>query len=476
MRTVVWFRAGDLRLSDHAPLRAAAAAGEVVPLLVLEPRLFSPDRVRARPHRLQVLLDAARALAEGLAARGSRLVVVPGRAEEQVPRLAAAFRADRVIAQRSADPLLREQDRRLGAALGARYALHEGATLVPHGALRTGAGRPYAVFGPFSAALHRALLPGRPPPAPRALPPVPPEVLAGAAPLPACEDLGLARSPLVLPGGEPAARTRLRRFLRAGLAAYADRRDRLDLPGTSRLSADLACGALSVREAWAAAEGAADGGAGARAFLNELAWREFAHHTLWDRPELLERPFRPAFEGFPWREDARSWRAWVEGTTGYPVVDAAARQLLAEGFVPNRARMVSASFLAKHLLVDFRRGEAHYLRHLADADAASNDLGWQWSAGCGCDAQPWFRIFDPVAQGERFDPAGAYVRRWVPELARLPARFVHRPWAAPAEALAAAGVRLGADYPRPIVDHAAARARFLEAARRHLRRGAGGPG
>ena len=213
---------------------------------------------------------------------------------------------------------------------------------------------------------------------------------------------------------------------------------------------------------WTAVEGAASGGAGVGSFLNELVWREFAHHTLWDRPELLERPFRPAFEGFPWRSDARSWRAWAAGRTGYPVVDAAARQLLGEGFVHNRARMISASFLAKHLLVDFRRGEAHYLRHLADADVASNDLGWQWSAGCGCDAQPWFRVFNPVAQGERFDPEGAYVRRWVPELSRLPARWVHRPWEAPPDALAAAGVRLGVDYPRPIVDHALARARFLE--------------
>jgi deoxyribodipyrimidine photo-lyase len=221
---------------------------------------------------------------------------------------------------------------------------------------------------------------------------------------------------------------------------------------------------------WTAVERAPDQGAGARSFLNELVWREFAHHTLWDRPELLERPFRPAFQGFPWRRDERSWRAWAGGRTGYPVVDAAARQLLEEGFVPNRARMIAASFLAKHLLVDFRRGEAHYLRYLADADPASNDLGWQWSAGCGCDAQPWFRIFNPVAQGERFDPGGAYVRRWVPQLAGMPARWIHRPWEAPADALAAAGVRLGVDYPRPIVDHALARARFLEVAARHLRR------
>lgn len=470
MRTVVWFRPGDLRLSDHPALRAAIAAGEVVPLLVLDPRVFAAAGARAQPHRVQVLLDAAGALAEGIAARGSRLIVAAGRGDELVPRLASAWGADRVVAQRSTDPALRGQDDRLTEALGARYALHEGATLLRAGTLRTGAGRPYAVFGAFAAALHRTLLAGRPLAAPRALPPLPADVRSSPEGVPALEDLGLRRRPGVLEGGERAARRRLARFVRGGAAAYAERRDRLDLQGTSRLSADLACGALSVREVWAAVEGAPGGGAGPRAFLNELVWREFAHHTLWDRPELLARPFRPAFEGFPWRRDERSWRAWAEGRTGYPVVDAAARQLLLEGFVHNRARMISASFLAKQLLLDFRRGEAHYLRHLADADVASNDLGWQWSAGCGCDAQPWFRVFNPIAQGERFDPEGAYVRRWVPELSRLPARWIHRPWQAPPDVLAAARVRLGADYPRPVVDHAAARARFLALAAGHLRR------
>jgi deoxyribodipyrimidine photo-lyase len=212
---------------------------------------------------------------------------------------------------------------------------------------------------------------------------------------------------------------------------------------------------------WTAVERALDGTRAAQSFLNELVWREFTHSTLWDRPELLERPFRPAFEGFPWRDDERLWQAWVHGRTGYPVVDASARQLLGEGFVHNRARMVSASFLTKHLLVDYRRGEAHYMKYLTDGDWAQNNAGWQWSAGCGYDAQPWFRIFNPVVQGERFDPAGAYVRRWVPELERMPARYVHRPWEAPVAVLQAAGVRLGETYPRPVVDHLLARERFL---------------
>jgi deoxyribodipyrimidine photo-lyase len=208
-----------------------------------------------------------------------------------------------------------------------------------------------------------------------------------------------------------------------------------------------------------------------RSFQNELLWREFTHACLWERPELLREPFRPAWKGFPWRFEEREWRAWTEGKTGYPVVDAAARQLLREGFVHNRARMIAASFLTKHLLIDYRRGEAHYLALLTDGDWANNNAGWQWSAGCGCDAQPYFRVFNPVTQGQKFDPDGAYVRRYVPELERLPAEHVHQPWLAPAGVLAQAGVALGKTYPAPIVDHAEARKRFLDVAREHLGRG-----
>ncbi|MEM6991269.1 MAG: FAD-binding domain-containing protein, partial [Myxococcota bacterium] len=208
---------------------------------------------------------------------------------------------------------------------------------------------------------------------------------------------------------------------------------------------------------------------GAAAFRNELVWREFSYGSLWDRPELLSEPFRPSFRGFPWQAAAAGWKAWTAGQTGYPIVDASARQLLGEGFVHNRARMISASFLCKHLLVDYRRGEAHYMRYLVDGDWASNNAGWQWSAGCGCDAQPYFRVFNPVLQGRRFDPAGDYVRRWVPELAKLPARWIHQPWAAPPAALADAGVTLGRSYPRPVVDHRLARERFLAVAKAHLR-------
>ncbi len=246
----------------------------------------------------------------------------------------------------------------------------------------------------------------------------------------------------------------------------------MDRAKTSRLSADLKFGTISARQVWTAVGNSTVRASAASAFINEIIWREFSHSSLWDRPELLHTPFRPGFVGFPWEHDPALWQAWAIGETGYPVVDAASRQLLGEGFVHNRARMKSASFLTKHLLIDYRRGEAHYMKHLTDGDWAQKNAGWQWSAGCGCDAQPYFRIFNPVTQGKKFDPDGEYVRRWVPELGRMPARFIHHPWEAPDDVLRRAGVRLGETYPGPVVEHRFARERFLAVANEHLKGGA----
>ncbi|HMR74247.1 MAG TPA: deoxyribodipyrimidine photo-lyase, partial [Polyangiaceae bacterium] len=469
-RTIVWFRGKDLRVSDHAPLRDALAVGEVIPLFVLDPHFFAPDRARELPHRMQFLLDSLRALAAALEARGSRLLVVAGKSVEIVPLLARKWKADRVVAQRWVEPMGRERDRRIREALGAKFELFEGETLMPPGLLRTGAGAPYSVFSQFARVFRQTAMISRPLPAPRALPPLPRDIRVREAVIPTCEQLGIDRNPAVLAGGERAAKLRLRRFLRNAAAAYSEQRDRMDLAGTSRLSADLKFGTLSVCQVWSAVKTALGETPAARCFLNELVWREFSHSTLWDRPELLEQPFRPGFVGFPWRYAEGLWQAWVTGNTGYPIVDAASRQLLGEGFVHNRARMITASFLTKHLLIDYRRGEAHYMKYLTDGDWAQNNAGWQWSAGCGCDAQPYFRIFNPIIQGKRFDPAGDYVRRWVPELAQLPARHIHHPWEAPDSVLRCAGVRLDETYPRPIVDHRFARERFLATAAKHLKR------
>jgi deoxyribodipyrimidine photo-lyase len=466
LRTLVWFRGKDLRVADHAPLRAALETGEVIPLFVLDDEFFAPDVARRTPFRIQFLLDSVGALAANLEHLGSRLTVVGGRSVEQVPKLARSWKADRVVAQSWVAPLGRARDRVVGRELGIPFELFDTETLCRPGALRTGAGEPFSVFSAFARAFTRHVSVSAALAAPRSLPAVPADVRTPGVPLPTLASLGLSRNAQVQDGGERNARARLNRWLAGDAKDYDELRNRMDRPGTSRLSADLKFGTLSVRAVWNAV-GRAIGELSpdaARVYRNELLWREFAHSTLFDRPALLREPFRPDWRGFPWRDDETGWRAWVDGATGYPVVDAAARELLATGFVHNRARMIAASFLAKHLLIDFRRGERHYLDLLTDGDWANNDAGWQWSAGCGCDAQPWFRIFNPVTQGERFDLDGAYVRRWVPELGRLDIRYIHSPWLAPAAALHAAGVRLDTDYPRPIVEHALAFPRRREAA------------
>jgi len=475
VRTLVWFRGKDLRLADHAPLLDAAKAGEVVPVFVLDPFFFAPERARALPNRIRFLLASLVELQDGVASRGSRLLTVRGKSIEVIPRLAAELRVDRVVAHRWSEPFGIERDRRITAALGATpFVLYEGETLAAPGQVLTGSGEAFSVFTPFARALAKTVTIAPPRAAPRSLPSLPDlpaSVEALEAPVPTPESLGLDVRAAILPGGEAAARARLSRFLRRAAGRYEVSRNAMGEDGTSRLSQDVKFGTLSVRSVWHAAKAALEDEhpKAWRTYGSELVWRDFAYDVLRSRPHVLERPFRPEWEGFPWREDAAAYDAWAQGKTGYPVVDAAARQLLAEGFVHNRARMISASFLCKHLLLSFRVGEAHFMRHLTDADWASNDLGWQWSAGCGVDAQPWFRVFNPVLQGKRFDPDGAYVRRWVPELARLPDRFVHAPWEAPPATLAEAGVDLGRTYPEPIVDHAFARGRFLAAAEGHLR-------
>lgn len=454
MRTIVWFRGKDLRVADHAPLRHALdSSDEVICAFVVDPYFFAPERARQLPHRMQFLLQSIDALARDLERRGSRLLLIEGKSVDVVPRLVQAWRVDRVVAQRWTEPFGRERDARISRALSVPFDLFDGETLAPQGTVRNAQNRPFSVFSAFARRFRATVRvePGLP--GPRRIPPPPRDVRGPFARLPTLSRLGIAENPRLPPGGEDAARRRLARFLRGRGARYDAQRDRLDLDATSRLSADLKFGTLSPRTVWNAAKRAL-----ARAhprawrrFSDELLWREFAYAVLWHDPSLLERPHRAAFASFPWEYDEAAWRAWCEGRTGYPVVDAAARQLLAEGFVHNRARMISASFLTKDLRIDYRRGEAHYLKYLVDGDWASNNFGWQWTTGCGFDAAPTFRVFNPTEQGKRFDPTGAYVRRWVPELASLPDDSVHEPWRATERV----------DYPAPIVDHAEARTRYL---------------
>ncbi len=460
MRTLVWFRGKDLRVADHGPLVEAAEAGEVIPCFVVDPHFFAPERAAEAPHRMQFLLEGLASLASNLAHLGSHLVIVRGRSTEVVPALARELKVDQVRAHWWTEPFGRRRDAKVAEALGGvPFTLSEGETLFPPGSVRTGQGGMFKVYTPFARACG-ALDPEPPRPSLQRLPPVPPEARALGQSEPTLEELGLTRNPRLQRGGEREARARLRAFL-PQLQAYPEARDRMDRSGTSRLSADLKFGLLSVRSVWAAvrAEGPSEG---RRRFLGELLWREFSHHLLWEWPHLLDEPFRPAWGDFPYATDPEALEAWKAGRTGYPVVDAAARELRATGHVHNRARMIAASFLTKHLLLDWRLGQAHYLKWLTDGDWAQNSAGWQWSAGCGVDAQPWFRIFNPVAQGLRFDPEGDYVRRWVPELAAIPGVRIHEPWKlAPA-------VRARLDYPEPVVGLSEGRARFLAVAKAHL--------
>jgi deoxyribodipyrimidine photo-lyase len=455
----------------------------VVPLYVLDPAILLGRF--ASPRRTWFLLGALGSLADDLAARGSRLIVRHGRPHEVVPALASDLGASTVLVSRDGGRYGRDRDRRVEAALagdGRTFRAVPGQLVHEPEAIVTDSGRPYTVFAPF---LRRwAALPLRPVlpapdhvPAPAGLADI--ASLTSRAVVPDLGGLGLADLPGDPSGspsaGEAAARQRLDAWLAGGPAhgpiAYAATRDRLaDERATSRLGPDLRFGLLSPVEIVARSLALGGDPSGVGRFVSELAWRDFYAHALWHGPgpgrePLAGRPSEPDWPGGTIERMTDGQRAvveaWRSGRTGYPIVDAAMRQLAATGFMPNRARMIVSSFLAKDLLVDWRVGEAHFMRELLDGDPASNRGGWRWAASVGPDGQPWFRVFNPVTQGQRFDPDGAYVRRWLPELARVPTIRIQAPWTMSADEQAAAGCRIGVDYPAPIIDHAEARRRAL---------------
>ena len=476
--TLLWLRR-DLRLCDHEALAAAwARGGPVVPVYVHDAADVSTSAPGAASRWW--LHHSLVALEKSLRARRGRLTLAAGPVVETLVGLVRAMGAKAVYWQRSHEPaacaLESTLAQRLGE-LGVEARAFSGALLFDPDTVRNRQGGPFQVFTPFWR--HLQTLEVAPPVA----------APAGAWPAPARWPASLALDALALlptrpwadgfssecEPGEAGAQRRLERFLDGAVEGYAVRRDFPAEPGTSRLSPHLHFGEVTPRQIWAAlrARAAESGvfpsGAGEQTFLREVGWREFAAHLLHHFPHTSGRPLRAAWERFPWRPmdaEGRAWlRAWQRGQTGYPIVDAGMRELWATGWMHNRVRMVVASFLVKHLRLSWTHGAAWFADTLVDADLASNTLGWQWSAGCGADAAPYFRIFNPVAQGTRFDAEGAYVRRWVPELARLPVRYIHAPWQAPAEVLSRAGVTLGTTYPFPVVEHAAARAEALAAYR-----------
>ncbi|BBK41576.1 deoxyribodipyrimidine photo-lyase [Allostella vacuolata] len=406
------------------------------------------------------------ALAADLARLGLPLVLRRGPAEAAIAALVQDSGATAVMWNRRYEPWNRQRDEGIKVALhaaGIEASSHNGALLREPWEVTTGGGRPYQVFTPFWRALRSLPGPGQPLPVPSGMA-APDRAPAGDrlddwALRPTRPDWAGGLSRTWTPG-EAGARERLASFLDRALPAYRTGRDRPDRDGTSMLSPHLHMGEVSPRTVWNAVEAAdADG----EAFLRELGWREFCHQLLFHHGDLADAPLRPEFARMPWRDDPQQLAAWQQGRTGYPIVDAGMRQLWQTGWMHNRVRMVAASFLVKDLLLPWQAGEAWFWDTLVDADLANNAANWQWVAGCGADAAPFFRVFNPVLQGEKFDPDGRYVRQFVPELAPLDDRWIHQPWAAPAEALHRAGIRLGRDYPWPIVDHAAARQRALAA-------------
>jgi len=468
---IVWFRQ-DLRLADHAALDAAAQSGApVLAVFVLDTKAMG-DWAPGGASRWWLHHSLER-LGEAIAERGGRLLLRRGDSVEVLRELAEDHDAAAVYFHALVEPWSRD----LEAALKndfedtqvevRRFA---GQLLYGTDQIRTNAGDPYKVFTPFWRAAQKEPEPREP----RSVADVDWRAPEGDDPAQALDALELLPSPDWAEGlrerwtpGEAGARETLERFVEEALDGYSDTRNRPDVYGTSRLSPHLHHGEISPRQVWhrvrraVAGEGASEKAAGS--YLRELGWREFSFQLLAQFPQLPERAFQDKFADFPWKEDAAGLEAWQRGRTGYPIVDAGMRELWHTGWMHNRVRMIVGSFLVKDLLVHWSEGERWFWDTLVDADLASNAAGWQWVAGSGADAAPYFRVFNPVRQSEKFDPKGDYIRRWVPELEALPTKHLHAPWDAPADVLDEADVSLGSDYPEPIVDHGDARKAALAA-------------
>jgi deoxyribodipyrimidine photo-lyase len=455
-RVLVWMRRA-IRLDDNAALWHAMQDAEVVvPVLVLsENPSYSADT-----HRRLFIRRAIANLDENLRARGARLHIRVGEPEKELPLAALAYDADAVYAVRVYEEAGTQRDEKIQRTLrrvGKQLHLMKDRVLRESHEIRTGDGGSYRVFTPFKRRWLETA-----DEAPRPFPDA-----GGFSSVPfAPGSLALERIPgfeRVESGkGESAARTRLVEFLGSSLQHYADRRDLPAVEGTSRLSHHLAMGTISPRRLyWDAIDrlrkGSTGGPKGGDAFISELIWREFYYHILAAFPFVQRGSFREEFRGIAWSRSESAFERWKSGTTGYPIVDAAMRQLHEEGWMHNRTRMIVASFLTKDLHLNWQWGERYFAEQLVDLDLASNNGGWQWTAGTGTDASPWFRIFNPVLQGKRFDPDGVYVRRYVPELARVPSRRIHEPWRMTQQDQEASGCVIGRHYPRRIVEHAEVR-------------------
>ncbi|MBZ0291149.1 MAG: DNA photolyase family protein [Anaerolineae bacterium] len=461
-----WFRR-DLRLGDNRALQAASESGaSVIPVFIFDPALLHGSN--ASPPRTQFLLNALVSLDVSLRKQGSRLLIRQGNPLVVLPELVAETGALGLYFNRDYTPYALKRDQAITTQLSIPVHTYDDALLLAPGEVLKSDGKPFVVFTPFKKcwlSLPKPAMVSAPRPDSFArISDFP--ALADTA-IPSLVDLRFAPTINVPDASESEAARRLDDFIIGRGKAYATRRNDLasdmsddTCPGTSFLSPYLRFGMLSPRRAyWAAREAYQATGdhtehESLETWVSELVWREFYMHILYHFPHVLKRNFRENYGHVEWRRAPDELQAWKDGQTGYPIVDAAMRQLQAMGWMPNRARMVVASFLCKDLLIHWREGERHFMNWLIDGDPAANNGGWQWTAGTGTDAQPYFRIFNPVSQSKKFDPDGVYIRRWIPELRDVPTRFIHAPWEMSTPP---------ADYPAPIVEHDFARQRTLAA-------------
>ncbi|MDX2080581.1 MAG: deoxyribodipyrimidine photo-lyase [Terrimicrobiaceae bacterium] len=449
-----WFRR-DLRLTDNTALAAAVATGSpVVPVYIVSK--WKGHHRWTGPNRQAFLCGCLESLARNLEAVGGRLIIRQGDAVEQLEKLAAETGASAVYFNRDPDPYGHQTEKRLAATARFDVRGFQDVCIHERDEVLNGSGLPFRVFTPYSKAWLKAPKPPTSQTVRRIT--VPNGIASDPVPTPATWGLGHP-APGILPPGEKAARDRMKTFLTRGLAFYGSGRD---LPGrtfTSRISQDLRFGLISPRELYNRClarqeELPPDGRRSAGKYIAELIWREFYMQILWHFPDVLEQEFNPKFRGLGWGWDEMAFERWCTGETGFPIVDAAMRELRETGFMHNRARMITAMFLTKDLLLDWRMGEQFFMQHLVDGEIASNNGGWQWSAGTGADAAPYFRIQNPWTQTKRYDPDGTYIKMWIPELRDVdPVRFQDPP---------SPGLSLAKGYPPPMLDHAAARDRALE--------------
>jgi deoxyribodipyrimidine photo-lyase len=463
MRTVVWFRQ-DLRLTDNPALRAAAECGTIVPVYV-----WAPEEEGAFPPGAATNWWLHQSLAALQKSLGGALVLRNGRTLACLRAVVKETGATRVHWNRRYEPAAIERDIAIENALrhdGIEVHTFNSALLwEPWQVQKTSGDGPFQVFTAFYRNCLSLGTPAKPARAPRF------KTHAKTSGAHSVELSSLRLHPTIdwaaglrsaWQPGETGAIAQLKRMLAGHVEKYGEDRNRPDRVGTSRLSPHLHFGEISPRQVWHAIQSRFPA-AQAGPFLRQLIWRDFAYHLLYYFPQTSTEPLRPAFADFPWRKNAKMLRAWQRGRTGYPIVDAGMRELWSTGWMHNRVRMIVASFLVKHVRLRWQEGASWFWGTLVDADLANNTLGWQWSAGCGADAAPYFRIFSPVLQGEKFDPDGAYVRHWLPELANVPKRWIHQPWNMPQPDRRRLGLHLGQTYPKPIVDHVTARRQALDA-------------